>query len=81
MIFYLPEMQALEEIQASRERRYYRLPSGGTLAAELYNNDQVRVVEIISTDLNDYMNDRIQPGSILHLEPNVNSSSKQGLSS
>lgn len=75
MIFYWPEMQALAESAPPRERKYFRLPSGGTLAAEAWEQDQLRVVEVISTDLADYMNALIQPGSILSLTPQIHSES------
>lgn len=73
MIFYWPETQPWGDPLQPRQRKYFRLPSGGTLAAEAWDCDQLRVVEIISTDLADYMNSVIQPGSILSLKPQVQS--------
>lgn len=71
MIFYWPEMQAWDDYSKPRERRYFKLPSGGTLAAEVWGHDQLRVVEVISTDPADYMNSVIEPGRILSLKPQV----------
>lgn len=71
MIYYVPEGQIFSEYEKPRERRYYCLPSGGIVAVEAWENDQYKVVEVISTDLNDYMNSSLQPGSILHLRPEI----------
>ncbi len=71
MIYYIPEAQIFSEQEKPPERRYYRLPSGGVVAAETCENRSMRVVEVISTDLSDYMNSRLQPGSILHLRPEL----------
>lgn len=71
MIYYIPEEQIFCQPEKFQERRYFRLPSGGMVTTEALNNNRLRVVEMISTDLNDYMNSRLQPGSILHLRPEV----------
>ena len=71
MIYYIPETQIFNEPEGLRERRYYRLPSGGVVAAEVWEDGQMRIAEVISTDLNDYMNTRLQPGSVLHLSPRL----------
>lgn len=71
MIFYWPEMQAWDDSTRPGERRYFKLPSGGTLAAEVWGQDHLRVTEIISTDPSDYTNSAIRPGSILVLKPQV----------
>lgn len=69
MIYYIPETQILGETEKTKERRYFRLPSGGVVTAEAWEDNQLRIVEVVSTDLNDYMNSRLRPGSILHLLP------------
>ncbi|MEQ8173674.1 MAG: YlzJ-like family protein [Syntrophomonadaceae bacterium] len=71
MIFYWPEMQAWDNSSKPNEKRYFKLPSGGTLAAEVWGRDQLRVVEVISTDPGDYLNSVIEPGRILALKPQV----------
>ncbi|MEN6391389.1 MAG: YlzJ-like family protein [Syntrophomonas sp.] len=71
MIFYWPEMQTWDNSSQPGERRYFKLPSGGTLATEVWGQDQLRVVELISTDPADYLNSVIEPGRILALKPQV----------
>lgn len=78
MIFYWPEMQAWDDSSPPKERRYFKLPSGGTLAAEAWGRDQLRVVEVISTDPTDYINSVIEPGRILTLEPRVQTEASAG---
>lgn len=71
MIFYWPEMQAWDDLSKPNERRYFKLPSGGILAAEVWGQDRLRVVEVISTDPADYINSAVEPGRILDLKPRV----------
>ncbi|HWP96181.1 MAG TPA: YlzJ-like family protein [Syntrophomonadaceae bacterium] len=71
MIFYLPEDQAYLENEKTPERRYFQLPSGGLVAAEVWQPDQMRVVQVISTDPQDFLHSDLQPGSILRLKPDL----------
>lgn len=71
MIFYWPEMQVWDDLRQPGEKRYFKLPSGGTLAAEVWGRDRLRVLEVISTDPADYLNSVIEPGRILELKPQV----------
>ena len=78
MIFYWPEMQAWDDSKQPGEKRYFKLPSGGTLAAEVWGHDQLRVLEIISTDPADYLNSMIEPGRTLELNPRVQDEDSAG---
>lgn len=47
-----------------------KLPSGGELVVESCGQNQVRVVDIRSTEPMDFIDQKIQPGSIIELRPN-----------
>ncbi|MBP1760996.1 MAG: hypothetical protein H6Q64_538 [Firmicutes bacterium] len=67
MIFYMADpMDLLQDIKTP-EKRTINLPSGGLLNLEILDNQQARVAAIVSTDPMDYMNEDLQPGSILNI--------------
>jgi len=67
MIFYMADpMDLLQEIKTP-EKKMVNLPSGGLLNLEILDDQQARVAAIISTDPMDYMNEDLQPGSILNI--------------
>jgi hypothetical protein len=47
------------------EIRSINLPSGGFVNLEILDNKMARITSIISTDPMDYMNENLQPGSLL----------------
>jgi len=49
------------------EQRTMTLPSGGLVNIEIIDKQQARVVGIVSTDPMDYMDNRLQPGSVLDI--------------
>ncbi|CAM3360248.1 YlzJ-like family protein [Marinicrinis lubricantis] len=51
--------QALEEIQVE----------GVTMQVEPMSTGQAKIVRLISSDPNDYLNPRLQPGSIIEYKP------------
>ncbi|MEA1961439.1 MAG: YlzJ-like family protein [Bacillota bacterium] len=51
----------------TNQQRMIRLGSGGFVSVELMDKNKARVLEVISTDPMDYMNDQIQPGTVLEM--------------
>lgn len=45
------------------------LPSGGYLRAEAVENYRIRILELVSTEPMDYMDERLQPGRLVSLKP------------
>lgn len=68
MIYYMLEPLDLLANLPQKERRYYRLPSGGILTAEVLPSGQQQVVDILSTDPMDYLNAKLTPGEVLQLK-------------
>ncbi|MDD2619091.1 MAG: YlzJ-like family protein [Syntrophomonadaceae bacterium] len=66
MIYYMLEPLELLEHLPQKERRYYKLSSGGILTAEVLPSGQQQVVDILSTDPMDYMNSDFSPGTLLN---------------
>jgi hypothetical protein len=65
MIIYFPDPQQLINSMESREVVQIKLPSGGYVNAEPLAYNQVRIIEVVSTDPMDYMHDKYQPGNIV----------------
>ncbi len=65
MIYYMLEPLDLLSNLPQKERRYYRLPSGGILTAEVLPSGQQQVVDILSTDPMDYINSDLAPGTLI----------------
>ena len=70
MIIYVPDPQALIENMEFREVIQIKLPSGGHVNAEAVAGNQLRILEVVSTDPMDYMNDKYQPGKVVSLDLN-----------
>lgn len=73
MILYIPEpFEFPLEEKKPEESFSLKLPSGGELVVENCGQNQVRVIQVRSTDPMDYLNSKFQPGSIIdmvaHLE-------------
>ena len=67
MIIYMPDpLDLLKDIRVP-EQRTMTLPSGGLVNIEIIDKQQARVVGIVSTDPMDYMDNRLQPGSVLDI--------------
>jgi len=74
VILYLPEpfeFTFAAEGKKPEESFTLKLPSGGELVVENCGQNQVRVVQLRSTDPMDYLNSKFQPGSIINLEANL----------
>jgi hypothetical protein len=71
VILYLPEPFELSPVDKKTEQSFVlKLPSGGELVVESCGQNQVRVVDIRSTEPMDFIDQKIQPGSIIELRPN-----------
>ena len=67
MIFYFPDPQEVISRVENRATIKLPLPSGAYVSAEPMENNQARVLEVISTDPMDYMYEQFQPGNIINL--------------
>ncbi len=65
MIMYTADPQELITGMQFRETVQIKLPSGGYVNAESLPNNQMRIIEIVSTDPMDYMYEQYQPGNII----------------
>lgn len=70
MIFYYPEPLGLLNSDLTNIIRF-SLPSGGFMRAEAMENNKIRVLDLVSTDPMDYLDERLQPGRILSLKPSL----------
>lgn len=70
MILYtpLPLELVLEGFDQPREYREIKI-DGVTMVVEKINDHQSRIVRLISTNPNDFLSPKYQPGSIISLEP------------
>jgi hypothetical protein len=72
VILYLPEpFEFGTEEKKSEQSFSLKLPSGGELVVEVCGQNQVRVIDIRSTEPMDYINVKFQPGSVIDLLPNI----------
>jgi len=69
MIFCTPAPMDLLENQDTRNIITIQLPSGGIIKAEAEEYNQIRIVDLVSTDPMDYMNEHLQPGRIVSFKP------------
>lgn len=65
MIIYLPDPQELINAMEFKETIQIKLPSGGYVNAEPLSYNQLRVIDVVSTDPMDYMHERYQPGEVV----------------
>jgi hypothetical protein len=63
----MPNPEELLNNMEFRELIQIKLPSGGYVNAESLAYNKMRVVEIVSTDPMDYMDEQYQPGNIITL--------------
>lgn len=72
MILYLPEpFEFGMDDKKPAQSFTLKLPSGGELVVESCGHNQVRIVEIRSTEPMDYINSRYQPGNTIDLIPKL----------
>ncbi|HNX29117.1 MAG TPA: YlzJ-like family protein [Syntrophomonadaceae bacterium] len=73
MIFYDPDPLQLLSEQEPTNFITVKLPSGGFILAKPSGNYEMQIVNIISTDPQDFMNIRFQPGNTLKMKLTVES--------
>ena len=71
MIFYTPAPLELLNNIDSANIISIPLPSGGYIRAEAVENNRIRVMDLVSTDPMDYMDERLQPGRLISLKPSL----------
>ncbi len=71
MIFYMPAPLELLDRADDQKIVNIPLPSGGSLRAEAVEYDKIRVLDLLSTDPNDYMDERLRPGMVITLKPSI----------
>lgn len=71
MIYYSPV--PLELFQSTDPTKIISIPipSGGYIRAEAVDYNRIRVLELVSTDPMDYMDESLQPGRIVSLKPSL----------
>ncbi|CFX75891.1 YlzJ-like protein [Syntrophomonas zehnderi OL-4] len=71
MIYYSPV--PLELIQSTDPAKIISIPipSGGYIRAEAVDYNRIRVLELVSTDPMDYLDEGLQPGRIVSLKPSL----------
>ncbi len=69
MIFYSPAPLELLEGADFENIVTIQLSSGGYIKATPLEYNQLRVLDLVSTDPMDYMDDRLQPGMVISLKP------------
>ncbi|MEN6349200.1 MAG: YlzJ-like family protein [Syntrophomonas sp.] len=67
MIYYMSDPLELLNSIPSAERKTFTLSSGGIVTVEVISPDQVRIIEVSSTDPMDYMNAGLVPGEVLKI--------------
>lgn len=65
MIIYYPEPQELVNNVEFKAVVQIQLPSGGHVNAEPLAYNQMRIINIVSTDPMDYLLEKYQPGEII----------------
>ncbi len=74
MIFYTSDpLECLIPNQESGEPVTLRLPSGALINAVVDESRQLRIVNVVSTDPQDYLNSKYQPGRLVSLQPDFES--------
>ncbi|MDD4803046.1 MAG: YlzJ-like family protein [Syntrophomonas sp.] len=68
MIIYTPNPLELLENKDASILINIKMPSGGSLNVEPLGYDQIRIVDIMSTDPMDFMNNKYQPGNVIKLK-------------
>ncbi len=72
MIFYYPDpVELLTDMATKRQQVRLKLPSGGHILGEVVDVDQVRVLQVVSTDPQDYLYANYQPGKVVTLELSI----------
>jgi len=67
MIYYMANPLDLLAEMKIPEQRTLSLPSGGIVNLEIIDSGRARVASIVSTDPMDYLQEHLQPGSLLDL--------------
>lgn len=68
MIVYVPEPLELYQSASPTKTITVKLPSGGYITTEPCEYNKLRVLSVSSTDPMDYLNSKLQPGSIISLQ-------------
>lgn len=71
MIFYASDPLELLNVTDLSNVISIPLPSGGYIRAETLEYNRIRVIDLVSTDPMDYLNEKWQPGSLLSLKPSL----------
>lgn len=71
MIYYSPA--PLELLNSTDPAKIISIPlrSGGCIRAEAVDCHRIRVLDLVSTDPMDYMDELIQPGALISLKPSL----------
>lgn len=71
MILYtvIPQELIFQEKNDAFEKQSVIELNGLSLVVESISNDQCRIVQLLSTNPNDYLNTSYSPGSIISLKP------------
>ncbi len=69
MLWTIMPLEAVMEGSGSFQPSYSEIPwqNGGTLLVEPVGPDRARVIRLISTDPNHYLNPDLQPGNVIGL--------------
>lgn len=68
MIVYVPEPLELLQSSSPTKTITVKLSSGGYITAEPLEYNKLRVLSVSSTDPMDYLNSKLQPGSVISLQ-------------
>lgn len=68
MIVYMPDPMELFPSTNEDKKITLKLSSGGYVIAEPCEYNKLRIINVCSTDLSDYMNSNLQPGNILSMQ-------------
>lgn len=68
MIYYSPEPCSIAEQEALQKIKYYQLPSGGVITAEKLDENRLRIINLCSTDPQDYLDTFYEAGNIVSME-------------
>lgn len=71
MIFYNPAPLELLNDADSANIVTIQLSSGGYIKATPLEYNQLRALDMVSTDPMDYMDERLQPGRVISLKPSL----------
>lgn len=68
MIVYMPNPMDLYQSGEKDKNITLKLSSGGYVTVEPCEYNKLRIINLNSTDLSDYMNSNLQPGNLLSMQ-------------